>query len=116
MPTYVYHCSRCGSDFEVRRKFSDPPLVRCLEGHEEIRRVFTPAGIIFKGSGWYIKDSKADTSGGKGKGKEEEAKESDGEVKSDASATESTASDTTATTSDTKATTGDAKTTTSDAS
>ena len=62
MPTYVYHCEECDNQFEVFRKFSDPPLTQCLEGHERIRKVFVPAGIIFKGSGWYSKDSKSDSS------------------------------------------------------
>lgn len=62
MPTYVYHCEECDNKFEVFRKFSDPPLTQCLEGHERIRKVFVPAGIIFKGSGWYSKDSKSDSS------------------------------------------------------
>lgn len=61
MPTYVYHCTTCSSDFEAYQKFSDDPLRSCPQGHESVRRVFTPAGIIFKGSGWYIKDSKGDS-------------------------------------------------------
>lgn len=60
MPTYVYHCDQCNSEFEAVRKFSDAPLNECPEGHEGVKRVFTPAGIIFKGSGWYVKDSKPD--------------------------------------------------------
>ena len=62
MPTYVYHCEECDNQFEVFQKFSDPPRTHCLEGHERIRKVFVPAGIIFKGSGWYSKDSKPNSS------------------------------------------------------
>ncbi len=64
MPTYVYYCEQCDSKFEAFQKFSEEPLRLCPEGHEAVRRVFTPAGIIFKGSGWYIKDSKTDGAGG----------------------------------------------------
>jgi putative FmdB family regulatory protein len=64
MPTYVYYCEACDNQFEAFQKFSDDPLHICPKGHEGVRRVFTPAGIIFKGSGWYIKDSKSESSNG----------------------------------------------------
>jgi putative FmdB family regulatory protein len=65
MPTYVYHCDTCDSNFEKFQKFSEAPLTVCPEGHEgKVRRVITPSAIIFKGSGWYITDSKAGSSGG----------------------------------------------------
>lgn len=63
MPTYVYHCDECNDEFEAHQKFSDDPLTQCPEGHEGVRRVYKPANIIFKGSGWYIKDSKASANG-----------------------------------------------------
>jgi putative FmdB family regulatory protein len=62
MPTYEYFCESCGSRFEAVQRFSDAPLSQCPTGHEGVRRVINPAGIIFKGSGWYIKDSKSDGS------------------------------------------------------
>lgn len=58
MPTYQYRCKSCEHEFDIFQKFSDDPLTTCPECQGEIRRVFQPAGIIFKGSGWYIKDSK----------------------------------------------------------
>jgi putative FmdB family regulatory protein len=61
MPTYEYYCEQCANNFEAFQKFSESPLEVCPQGHAGVRRVFRPAGIIFKGSGWYIKDSKADT-------------------------------------------------------
>lgn len=60
MPTYVYHCDQCESDFEARQKFSDGPLSHCPEGHEEVRRIFVAPAIVFKGDGWYSKDSRSD--------------------------------------------------------
>ncbi len=61
MPTYDYACEDCGHRFEIRQSFSEDPLTVCPECSGHIRRVIHPSGIIFKGSGWYITDSR-DTS------------------------------------------------------
>jgi putative FmdB family regulatory protein len=59
MPTYVYKCDSCGSQFEQFQSFKDDPLRVCPCGKEgAVRRVFQPVGIVFKGSGWYITDSR----------------------------------------------------------
>ena len=59
MPTYQYACDACGASSEVRQRFSDDPLVDCGEcGSPSLRRVIFPAGVIFKGSGWYKTDSR----------------------------------------------------------
>ncbi len=58
MPTYAYRCTGCSHEFEIFQKFSDSPLTECPECGQEIRRVFQPVGIVFKGSGWYINDSR----------------------------------------------------------
>ncbi|HEY8445939.1 MAG TPA: FmdB family zinc ribbon protein [Thermomicrobiales bacterium] len=58
MPTYTYRCDACGHEFEQVQKFSDDPLTECPECTGSVRRVLYPAGIIFKGSGWYITDSR----------------------------------------------------------
>lgn len=62
MPTYVYACDACGHNFEARQSFSDNPLETCPECTGRIRRVIHPTGVIFKGSGWYITDSRKQTS------------------------------------------------------
>jgi putative FmdB family regulatory protein len=68
MPTYGYRCASCGHEFEAVQKFSDAPLSTCPECGEHVRRVFHPVGIVFKGSGWYVNDSRGgDKSGGDGK-------------------------------------------------
>ncbi len=60
MPTYQYVCDDCDASAEVRQRFSDDPLVNCAEcGMPSLRRVIFPAGVIFKGSGWYKTDSRA---------------------------------------------------------
>lgn len=63
MPTYVYACDACEKQFEQFQSFKDEPLRTCPCGVEgRVRRVFQPVGIVFKGSGWYITDSrKSDT-------------------------------------------------------
>ncbi len=59
MPTYAYRCTACSHEFEIFQKFTDQPLTACPECGSAIRKVFQPVGIVFKGSGWYINDSRA---------------------------------------------------------
>jgi len=58
MPIYEYACGSCGHHFEAKQKFSDDPIATCPECGQTVRRVLHPAGIIFKGSGFYINDSR----------------------------------------------------------
>jgi putative FmdB family regulatory protein len=63
MPTYEYRCTNCGRHTEVVQSFSDDPLSECPHcGQKALRKVFSPVGIVFKGSGFY----KTDNRGGKG--------------------------------------------------
>jgi len=57
MPTYEYVCKRCGKRFDVSQSFSEKPLRTHEECGGELQKVFHPAGIIFKGSGFYVTDS-----------------------------------------------------------
>ncbi|NPV55367.1 MAG: zinc ribbon domain-containing protein [Anaerolineae bacterium] len=60
MPIYTYHCENCGVQFEKNQKFSDTPLTRCPEcGKKALRKVYTPVGIVFKGSGFYATDHRS---------------------------------------------------------
>ncbi|NDJ86590.1 MAG: hypothetical protein GYB66_11940 [Chloroflexi bacterium] len=61
MPTYAYQCRECGNNFEVKQRFSDDPLTDCAicGAHDAVFRVIQPAGVVFKGSGWYITDSRS---------------------------------------------------------
>jgi putative FmdB family regulatory protein len=74
MPTYEYACTECGDRTEVVRSFSDAPPTICTVCGGSLRKVFSPVGIVFKGSGFYRTDSrgkspaKAD-GGGKDKAK-----------------------------------------------
>ena len=56
MPTYEYLCNHCSHRFETWQKMSDDPLTTCPKCGEHIRRVLFPAGIVFKGSGFYKTD------------------------------------------------------------
>lgn len=63
MPTYAYRGSACTHEFETVQKFVDAPLTECIECGGPVRRVFHPVGVVFKGSGWYINDSRPAESG-----------------------------------------------------
>jgi putative FmdB family regulatory protein len=56
MPTYEYLCNHCNHRFETWQKMSDDPLTICPKCGQHIRRVLFPAGIVFKGSGFYKTD------------------------------------------------------------
>ena len=77
MPTYVYGCDTCGHRFEIYQKFQDAPLTECPECDARLRRIFQPAGIVFKGSGWYSKDSRANGKSASSNGGEESSKDRD---------------------------------------
>jgi putative FmdB family regulatory protein len=62
MPTYVYACDTCGAQFEQFQSFKDEPLRTCPACANAVRRVFQPVGIVFKGSGWYVTDSRKSSS------------------------------------------------------
>ena len=58
MPTYQYTCTECGEPIEVVQKFTDEPLTVCAACGGRLRKVFSPVGIVFKGSGFYRTDSR----------------------------------------------------------
>ncbi|HVV77018.1 MAG TPA: FmdB family zinc ribbon protein [Mycobacteriales bacterium] len=59
MPTYEYVCTKCGEGLEAVQSFSDPPLTKCPTCKGKLRKVFSAAGIVFKGSGFYKTDSRS---------------------------------------------------------
>jgi putative FmdB family regulatory protein len=58
VPTYQYTCTDCGEPVEVVQKFTDDPLTVCAACGGRLRKVFSPVGIVFKGSGFYRTDSR----------------------------------------------------------
>jgi putative FmdB family regulatory protein len=72
MPTYEYACTECGDRTEVVQSIVDASLTTCTVCGGRLRKVFSPVGIVFKGSGFYRTDSrgkpaKADGGGDKTK-------------------------------------------------
>ena len=58
MPTYQYTCTECAEPVEALQKFTDEPLTECSVCGGRLRKVFSPVGIVFKGSGFYRTDSR----------------------------------------------------------
>lgn len=84
MPTYEYVCKACGHLFEIVQSMRDEPLKECPQCGGELRKVFTPPAISFKGSGFYATDQRqktkaatSDNDGAKGK-KESASKDTSG--------------------------------------
>jgi putative FmdB family regulatory protein len=89
MPTYEYACRDCGEHLEVVQSFKDDPLTECGRCGGTLRKVFSAAGIIFKGSGYYVTDSRSKSH------KAHESGSSGSESKpSDSTSSSSSASDT----------------------
>lgn len=70
MPTYEYSCQKCGQDFEAFQSMRDEPFRECPKnlcrlskwGHGKVKRLLgTGAGLLFKGSGFYITDYRSDS-------------------------------------------------------
>lgn len=58
MPTYEYECLECKKRFEVFQSMNDDPIQTCTACKGKVRKLFGTAGIIFKGSGFYVNDYK----------------------------------------------------------
>src|SRR5262245_44015693 len=103
MPTYEYACSKCGHEFEKFQSIADKPLTVCPKdlcaqkkwGKGKVqKKISAGAGLIFKGSGFYITDYRSDkykeaakkdsaaTSSTGGESKSSTSSESKGESKS----------------------------------
>lgn len=62
MPTYEYRCGKCEHGFEQFQRISDPPLKTCPKCRGRVRRVISAgAGLLFKGSGFYITDYRSES-------------------------------------------------------
>ncbi len=53
MPVYEYQCEDCGHRFEVRQKFTDPPVSECTQCAGHAKKAISVAGFSLKGGGWY---------------------------------------------------------------
>ena len=59
MPTYSYRCTECDSAFDIVQAFTDDTLTVCPTCGGKLRKVFSPVGVTFSGSGFYRTDSRA---------------------------------------------------------
>jgi putative FmdB family regulatory protein len=111
MPTYEYVCEKCGHEFEIFQSMKDKPFKVCPKEKCKLKKwgkgrvkklVGTGAGLIFKGSGFYItdyrsenykqsakKETTANSGGGESKGSGGESKSAGGEAKSTPAKSES---------------------------
>jgi putative FmdB family regulatory protein len=76
MPTYEYACTDCGTHVEVVQSMSAEPLTTCSVCGGRLRKVFSPIGVVFKGSGFYRTDSRASARAADGGTRGKEGKES----------------------------------------
>jgi putative FmdB family regulatory protein len=93
MPTYDYRCEACQHQFEEMQSMKDEPLKTCPKcNQDQLRRLFgTGAGILFRGSGFYITDYRSESYRSAAKADQERANSSSN-GKSESSATGSTGS------------------------
>jgi putative FmdB family regulatory protein len=84
MPTYQYLCRDCGHGFEQFQKFSENALTDCPSCDGTVQRVIQNVGVVFKGSGWYITDSRSSS-----KKSDDPAKKTEKTESGDAKKTES---------------------------
>lgn len=59
MPTYSYRCTECDRAFDIQQAFTDDTLTACPNCGGVLRKVFSPIGVSFTGSGFYRNDSRA---------------------------------------------------------
>lgn len=61
MPTYEYECKKCGHEFEVFQRITAEPVKKCPKCKAQVRRkIGSGAGLLFKGSGFYITDYRSE--------------------------------------------------------
>ncbi len=91
MPVYTYRCDNCGVQFDQTQKFTDDTLTRCPEcGKNTLHKVYTPVGIVFKGSGFYATDHRSPS--GQTKASADKKEEKAAETKSESSVSSTTSS------------------------
>lgn len=71
MPTYVYRNLVTGETFEVQQRMTDDALTVHPETGDPVKRLIQPVGIAFKGSGFYVNDSRRSSQGAKSAGASE---------------------------------------------
>jgi putative FmdB family regulatory protein len=67
VPTYSYRCTACGNAFDIQQSMSDASLTECPACGGALRKVFSPIGVTFNGSGFYRTDSRKSGAGSSAK-------------------------------------------------
>jgi putative FmdB family regulatory protein len=91
MPIYEYACTACGERTEAKQGFDDPPLETCEICGGKLRKLYSPVGVVFKGSGFYSTDARTK----KGSGAKPEKKDGGKASKSDGASGDKPTSQTT---------------------
>lgn len=84
MPLYDYACPQCRRVFEIRHGFDESYGQPCENCGAALRRVFNPAPVVFKGSGFYVTDSRRATSSAKAEKPKDDSTPTSATAKSDA--------------------------------
>ena len=71
MPIYEYACTSCGERTEAKQSFDDPPLETCSRCGGKLRKLYSPVGVVFRGSGFYSTDGRKRPEAGKKETKSE---------------------------------------------
>jgi putative FmdB family regulatory protein len=88
MPVYTYRCNNCGVQFDQTQKFTDETLTKCPDcGKNTLQKVYTPVGIVFKGSGFYATDHRSPS--GQTSWASDKKEEKAAETKTDSSSSDS---------------------------
>jgi putative FmdB family regulatory protein len=89
MPVYEYACTACGERTEARQSFDDPPLEECPRCGGKLRKLYSPVGIVFKGSGFYATDGRTGSAAAKKATEKSDSKEKKADKKESKSETKS---------------------------
>jgi len=92
VPTYQYDCTECGEQLEVVQKFTDDSLSVCPACQGRLRKVFSPVGVLFKGSGFYRNDSRSKAASSTTSSSEKASEKASGASTGSAESSTSTAS------------------------
>jgi len=89
VPIYEYQCERCGTVTDIKHGFKETPSDACPKCGGDLKRLFNPAGIVFKGSGFYVTDSRKSSAASEGAPKPDSAPKPEGAPKPDGGAAKS---------------------------
>ncbi len=93
MPTYTYRCENCGVQFDRQQSFNDTPLTKCPECKKKaLRKVYSPVGIVFKGSGFYTTDHRSPSGASRTGSGEKSVEGSESKVNSESNSSKSSES------------------------